>query len=68
MSTDEARVQSALERVYREAKLTPPDIATAAAAAATVLPVAERMISLLVRTRTLVKVDTLVFHAAALDD
>ncbi len=68
LSTDEARVQSALERVYREAKLTPPDIATAAAAAATVLPVAERIISLLVRTRTLTKIDTLVFHSAALDE
>ena len=68
LSTDEARVQSALERVYREAKLTPPDIATAAAAAATVLPVAERIISLLVRTRTLTRIDTLVFHSAALDE
>ena len=68
LSTDEARVQSALERVYREAKLTPPDIATAAAAAATGLPMAERIISLLVRTRTLTKIDTLVFHSAALDE
>jgi selenocysteine-specific elongation factor len=68
LSTDEARVQSALERVYREAKLTPPDSTVAAAAAATVLPVAERIISLLVRTRTLTKIDTLVFHSAALDE
>jgi selenocysteine-specific elongation factor len=68
LSTDEARVQSALERVYLDAKLTPPDIATASAAAGTAVPVAERMVSLLVRTRTLVKVDSLVFHAAALDD
>jgi selenocysteine-specific elongation factor len=68
LSTDETRVQSALERIYREAKLTPPDIATAAAAAGTAVPVVERMVSLLVRARTLVKVDTLVFHAAALDE
>jgi selenocysteine-specific elongation factor len=68
LSTDEARVQSALESIYRDAKLTPPDIATAAAAAGTAVPVVERMVSLLVRTRILVKVDTLVFHAAALDE
>ena len=68
LSTDEARVHSALERIYRDAKLTPQDIATAAAAAGTAVPVVERMVSLLVRTRTLVKVDTLVFHAAALDE
>ncbi len=67
LSTEEARVQSALERVYREATLTPPDIATAAAAAGTTVAVAERMVSLLVRARTLVKLDTLLFHAAALD-
>jgi selenocysteine-specific elongation factor len=68
LSTDEERVQSALERIYRDAGLTPPDIAAAAAAAGTTVPLAERMVSLLVRTRTLVKVDTLVFHAAALDE
>jgi selenocysteine-specific elongation factor len=68
LSTDEARVQSALERVYQDAKLTPPDIASASAAAGTAVPVAERMVSLLIRGRTLVKVETLVFHAAALDE
>ena len=68
LSTDEARVQSALEGVYRDAKLTPPDIGAASAAAGTAVPMAERMVSLMIRTRTLVKVDTLVFHAAALDD
>jgi selenocysteine-specific elongation factor len=68
LSTDEARVQSALERIYRDAKLTPPDVATAAAAAGATVSVVERMLSLLVRTRALVKVDTLVFHAAALEE
>ena len=56
------RAQEALERVYRDAGLTPPDLPTAAAAAGTTLPVAERMILLLVRARTLVKLDTLLFH------
>ena len=68
LSSEEARARAALERVYRDAKLTPPDLATAASAAGTPAGVAERMVSLMVRNRTLVKVDTLVFHAAALDD
>jgi hypothetical protein len=65
LSDEEARVQAALERVYRDARLTPPDIAIAS------LPrnpsVAERIVSLLVRNRTLVRVESLVF-ASALDD
>ncbi len=68
LSTDEVRVQSALEGVYRDAKLAPPDIGAASTAAGTAVPMAERMVSLMIRARTLVKVDTLVFHAAALDD
>ena len=67
LSDTETRAQEALERVYRDAGLTPPDLPTAAAAAGTMLAVAERMILLLVRTRTLVKLDALLFHAAALE-
>jgi len=67
LSETEPRAQEALERVYRDAGLTPPDLPTAAAAAGTTLAVAERMILLLVRTRTLVKLDALLFHAAALE-
>ena len=61
-------MQGVLERVYRDAKLTPPDLAAAASAAGSAPGLAERMVSLMVRNRTLVKVDTLVFHPAALDD
>ncbi len=59
LSETETRAQTALEQIYREAGLTPPDLATAAAAAGTALPVAERMIQLLVRARTLVKIEAL---------
>ena len=52
---------------FIEAGLTPPDLATAAAAVGTAVPVAERMILLLVRARTLVQVDALVFHGDALE-
>jgi selenocysteine-specific elongation factor len=68
LSDEETRVHAAIERVYRDARLTPPDIATASAAAHTPVPVAERIVSLLLRNRTLVRVESLVFHAAALDD
>jgi selenocysteine-specific elongation factor len=67
LSAAETQVQRALEQVYHEAGLTPPDLATAAAAVGTPVPVAERMILLLVRARTLVKVEALVFHGAALE-
>jgi selenocysteine-specific elongation factor len=68
LSDEEARVQAALERVFADARLTPPDIATACAAAHAEVSVADRIVSLLVRTRTLVRIESLVFHAAALDE
>ena len=68
LSEEEARVQAALERVYLDARLTPPDIATASAAANAHVPVAERIVALLVRNKTLVRIESLVFHAAALNE
>jgi selenocysteine-specific elongation factor len=68
LSPEEARVQGVLETIYRDAKLTPPDLAAAALAAGGASGLAERMISLMLRNRTLVKVDSLIFHAAVLED
>jgi len=67
LTDEEARVSAALERIYRDAGLAPPDAASAAAAAGAAPAVAERMTALLVRTRTLARLDTIYFHAAALD-
>jgi len=67
MSPEEARVHAALEGIYREAKLTPPDLASAASAAGASPAVAERVVALLLRGRTLVKVEGLIFHASALE-
>ena len=64
---DEQRVRDALERTYRAAGLTPPDLAAAAAAIGASAAAAERMAALLARNRTLVRIDTLYFHAAALE-
>jgi selenocysteine-specific elongation factor len=67
MSPDEARVHAALDRIYRDAKLTPPDLASAASAAGASPAIAERVVALLLRGRTLVKVESLLFHASALE-
>jgi selenocysteine-specific elongation factor len=68
LSGEESRAHGAIERIYRESKLTPPDPAAAAASAGAPRPVVDRVIALMLRTRTLVKVDTLVFHAEALEE
>jgi selenocysteine-specific elongation factor len=67
LSPEEARVHAALEGIYREAKLTPPDLASAASAAGASPTMAERVVALLLRGRTLVKVEGLIFHASALE-
>jgi len=66
LTEDEERVRAALERAYREGGLRPPDAAAVAAAAAAPPPVVDRMLKLLVRQKTLVKVDVLLFHDEAL--
>ena len=67
LSDEETNAQSALERVFQEAGLSPPDIAAAASAARVAPAVADRVSKLLLRQKTLVRVDTIVFHAGALD-
>jgi selenocysteine-specific elongation factor len=66
LSADEQQAHAAIERVFREAGLTPPDPASVAASANVPAPIAERMAGLLLREKTLVKVDALLFHADAL--
>jgi selenocysteine-specific elongation factor len=67
LTPEEARAHGALERVFRDAKLAPPDGAAAASAAGVDPAVADRVFKLLLRERKLVKLDTLLFHADALD-
>jgi selenocysteine-specific elongation factor len=66
LSPEEARAQAALETVYRNAGLAPPDLKAAAAGAGLDAAIAERIGRLLVRQKSLVKVDDLLFHADAL--
>ena len=67
LTPEEQRVHDDLERTYRKAGLTPPDLAGAAAAIGASAAAAERMAALLARSRTLVRLDTMYFHAAALE-
>jgi selenocysteine-specific elongation factor len=67
LTPEEARAQEGLDRVFRTAGLAPPDLAAAASAAGVATAVAERVSKLLIRQKILVKVDTLFFHAAALE-
>ena len=67
LTAEEARAHEGLDRVFRTAGLAPPDVAGAASAAGVPAAVADRISKLLVREKTLVRVDTLLFHAAALE-
>jgi len=67
LSPEEARVRDRLVQAYRDARLEPPDLAAAAAAAGTSRETAQRVLALLLRQKALVKVDTLVFHPEALN-
>ncbi len=67
LTPEEARGQDGLDRVFRAAGLAPPDLSAAASAAGVTVAVAERVSKLLLRQKTLIKVDTLLFHAAALE-
>jgi selenocysteine-specific elongation factor len=66
LNEEETRVRDLLDRVFRDAGMAPPDLAAAAAAAGVSPVVADRISKLLLRQKTLVKLDTLLFHAEAL--
>ena len=67
LSEEEVRVREALVRVYFDAGLAPPDTAAACAAVRSDAGTGDRIISLLLRQRTLIKLDTLLFHAERLE-
>ena len=66
LTPEEERARAAVDRAYRDGGLTPPDAATIAAAAGTPAPVVDRVLKLLQRQKTLVKIDALLFHEEAL--
>jgi selenocysteine-specific elongation factor len=68
LSPEEARARDAIAGILRDAGLKPPDTAGIAAAAGVQVALAERMIKLLVRQKTIVQLGPLLFHERALHD
>ena len=67
LSAEESSVRAQVERIFRDAALTPPETASVAGTTGAGPDVVERMLKLLLRDGTLVKVEALVFHTAALE-
>ena len=67
LSAEESSVRAQVERIFRDAALTPPETASVAGTTGAGPDVVERMLKLLLRDGTLVKVEVLVFHTAALE-
>lgn len=63
---EDARIKAAIASVYEAAGLKPPDAATVQAAAAAPAAMVEKITAVLIREKVLVKLDTLAFHAGAL--
>ena len=66
LSPEESRARDAIERLFRDAGLAPPDTAALPAAASVSPALADRITGLMVRQKTLVKLDLLLFHADVL--
>jgi selenocysteine-specific elongation factor len=66
LSPEEARAREAIERIFRDAGLAPPDVACVHEAAGLPAAIVDRITALLIRQKTLVKVEVLVFHSEAL--
>jgi selenocysteine-specific elongation factor len=67
LSAEETRVGEAVERLFRDAGLAPPDIVAVPASAGLAADVVDRMAKLLVRQKTLIRLEALLFHAEALE-
>ena len=65
-SGEDARVKSAIATAYRSAGLKPPDAAAIQLAAGAPAAIAEKITAVLIREKVLVRLDTLTFHADAL--
>ena len=63
---EEARAREIIERAYQQAGLKPPDSKTVAGESRVATAIADKMTALLVRQKVLVRIDTLLFHADAL--
>jgi len=67
LSVEEARASELIETTLRRAGLKPPDVATLGASVGLSAGAVTRAVAWLVRRRTVVRLDTLLFHAEALE-
>lgn len=65
-SGEDARLRGAIAAAYQAAGLKPPDAATVQAAAGAPAAMVEKITAVLIREKVLVRLDTLTFHADAL--
>ncbi|MGE0862396.1 MAG: selenocysteine-specific translation elongation factor [Vicinamibacterales bacterium] len=66
-SGEDARLKAAIAAAYQSAGLKPPDAATVQAAAGAPAATVDKMTAVLIREKVLVRLDTLTFHAEALN-
>ena len=66
LSGADADARARIERAYREGGLTPPDAATVARTSGIPPAEVEKLTALLLRQKTLQRLDTLIFHAEVL--
>ncbi|PWT85618.1 MAG: selenocysteine-specific translation elongation factor [Blastocatellia bacterium] len=66
LSPDAQRARTYIDRAFREAGLTPPDLASLMSTIGTPPSVVQQAVTLLQRERVLIKIDTLLFHDAVL--
>ncbi|MFN7979361.1 MAG: SelB C-terminal domain-containing protein [Vicinamibacterales bacterium] len=67
LSADEAVLEAWLDERFRGGGLAPPDLATLPAEARRPAPLVERVVQHMVKTKVLVRLDTLVFHREVLE-
>lgn len=66
LSSEEERARAAIEHLFRDAGLRPPDVASLPSAAGVAPAVVDRMVKLLQRQKVLVPIEGLLFHEDAL--
>jgi selenocysteine-specific elongation factor len=66
LTPEEEHARAGIERAYRDGGLKPLDAAAIAAHVGAPAPIVDRIVKLLLRQKTLVKVDALIFHDDAL--
>jgi selenocysteine-specific elongation factor len=67
LTPEEEQARQVIDRAFRAAGLTPPDLREVAQAHAIRDAVQDRVVKLLVRQRALARLDTMLFHQEALD-